>query len=269
MKIVNQYPDGLFSWVDLNTTDLEGAHAFYSGLFGWEVDNQPLPGGMSYTNFRIDGYSVAGAGELMPELKAAGAPSVWTSYVNHSDIDAIAARATEAGGNVFLPPMDVMDQGRMALIQDPTGAPFGLWQPAIHIGAQVVNQPNSFVWNELQTKDPETARAFYKQVFGWNEQLDPSGYIMWAGGERVQCGCMAIGDDWGDMPSHWLVYFLVDDVDAAAARIAELGGTVLHGPSEAGGMGKMLVAQDPQGAMFALIRFSGQADEPPGSVTEV
>ena len=265
MKISKQYPDGMFSWVDLNTTDLAGAHAFYSALFGWEVDNQPLPDGeMSYTNFRIDGYAVAGAGELMPEMKAAGVPSVWTSYVNHSDIDAVAARAAEAGGVVFFPPMDVMDQGRMALIQDPTGAPFGVWQPGKHIGAQIVNQPNSLVWNELQTHDHQGARDFYGKVFGWSERLDPSGYVMWADGDRVQCGGMAIGEGMGEMPSHWLIYFLVEDVDAAAARIAELGGTVLHGPSEAGGMGKMLVAQDPQGAMFALIRFSGQADEPPG-----
>ena len=125
-------------------------------------------------------------------------------------------------------------------------------------------KPNTLIFVDFPSDDVEACAAFYGKVFGWSERLDPSGYIMWAGGERVQCGGIAIGEDWGEMSSHWLVYFLVEDVEAAAARIAELGGAVLHGPSEAGGMGKMLVAQDPQGAMFALIRFSGQADEPPG-----
>lgn len=265
MKIVKRYPDGMFSWVDLTTTDIEAAHAFYSGLFGWEPDPQPLPGGGSYTNFRIDGYSVAGGGQMMPEMQASGAPSVWVSYVNHSDIDAVAARATEAGGTVFMPPMDVMDQGRMALIMDPTGAPFGVWQPGLHIGAQIVNQPNSLVWNELQTRDSEAARAFYHAVFGWNDRTDDSGYLMWQEGDRVHCGAMSLDPAWGDAPSNWLVYFLVEDIDAAAARVVELGGQVVHGPAAAGELGRMIVAQDPQGATFAAIQFNGPADEPPGT----
>jgi predicted enzyme related to lactoylglutathione lyase len=268
MKIVKQYPDGVFSWVDLSTTDLEGAHAFYSGLFGWEPDNQPLPGGGSYTNFRIAGYSVAGGGEMMPEMKEAGAPPVWTSYVNHSDIDAVCARAAEAGGVVFMGPMDVMDQGRLALIQDPTGAPFGVWQPGKHVGAQVVNQPNSFVWNELQTRDPEAASAFYDKVFGWTNKVDANGYMMWYDNDRVQCGAITLHEDWGDAPSHWMVYFLVDDVDDVAARAVEMGGQLVVEPMPAGELGRMAVLADPQGAYFTVIRFNGSADEPPGEVAD-
>lgn len=264
MHIMKQYPDGIFSWVDLSTTDIEGAHAFYSALFGWESDARPLPGGGSYTNFRLDGYSVAGGGQMQPEMAAAGAPPVWTSYINHSDIDAVAARAAEAGGVVFLPPMDVMDQGRMALIQDPSGAPFGLWQPAKHIGAQVVNQPNTFVWNELQTRDMETARAFYNQVFGWEDRTDGGGYVMYHTGGRVHCGSRPLDESWGDVPSNWLVYFLVEDVDAMAARVTELGGEVLNGPFQAGEFGRMAVVHDPQGAVFAIIRFDSEPDTPPG-----
>ena len=264
MKIVSKYPDGLFSWIDLGTTDLEAAPAFYSALFGWTPDNQPLPGGGSSTNFRIDAYTVAGAAEMDPNMKAAGVPPAWTSYVSHSDIDSVAARAAEAGGTVFFEPMDVMEHGRMAILADPTGASFGLWQPKNHIGAQVVNQPNSFVWNELQTKDLESARAFYGKVFGWDERLDPTGYLMWPDGDHVLCGGMGIGGDWGEIPNQWLVYFLVDDVDAEAARVTELGGAVHHGPSDAGELGRLAVVADPQGAMFALIRCSGAADEPPG-----
>lgn len=265
MKIVKKYPDGMFSWVDLATTDIAGAHAFYSGLFGWEPDPAPLPGGGSYTNFRIDGYSVAGAGQIPPDMAASGMPPVWTSYVNYSDIDALAARVAEAGGTVLFPPMDIMDQGRMVMFQDPTGAAFGAWQPAAHIGAQVVNQPNSLVWNELQTRDPETAIAFYNKVFGWVEQSDPH-YTMWQDGNgRFHCGLVRIGESWGDMPANWLAYFLVEDVDAAAARAVELGGVVHHGPADFGDMGRLAVLGDPQGATFAAIRFNGPVDEPPGT----
>ena len=265
MKIVKQYPDGMFSWVDLTTTDIEGAHAFYSGLFGWQPDPQPLPGGGSYTNFRLNGYAVAGGGQMLPDMEAAGMPAAWTSYVNHSDIDSVVARASEAGAMVFMPPMDIMDQGRMALLQDPGGAAFGLWQPARHIGAQVVNQPNSLVWNELQTRDRQVAGAFYNKVFGWDERVNETGYLMWHEAGRVHCGAMAIDESWGDAPSHWLVYFLVDDVDATAARAIELGGEVLHGPMDPGPIGRLAVLKDPQGAVFAVIRYNGPADEPPGT----
>lgn len=269
MKIVTQYPDGVFSWVDLTTSDIAGAHAFYHGLFGWQADEQPVgDSGTAYTNFRIGGYTVAGGGQMQPEMLAGGAPSVWVSYVNHSDIDAVAERAAAAGGVVFLPPMDVLDAGRMALIQDPTGAPFGLWQPKTHVGAQVVNQPNSFVWNELQTSDRERARAFYQEVFGWTDRLDDTGYVTWHDGDRVQCGAIQIGDDWGDVSPHWLVYFLVDDVDATAACALELGGKVHHGPSAAGELGRLAVLADPQGAIFAAIKFNGPADDPPGVTVE-
>jgi predicted enzyme related to lactoylglutathione lyase len=265
MKIVTRYPDGIFSWIDLTTTDIAAAHAFYSALFGWQVDETPIgDSGGFYTNFRLDGYTVAGGGQMQPEMMAAGAPSVWVSYVNHSDIDAVAARAEAAGGVVFLPPMDVLDVGRMALIQDPTGAAFGVWQPRTHIGAQVVNQPNSFVWNELQTGDRERARAFYQSVFGWTDRLDDTGYVTWHDGDRVHCGAIQMDPSWGEVPPHWLVYFLVDDVDAAAERAVELGGTLHHGPSAAGDLGRLAVLSDPQGALFAVIKFNGPADEPPG-----
>ena len=268
MKIVKKYPDGVFSWIDLSTTDIAAAQQFYSGLFGWEVDETPIAdSGTFYTNFRLDGYTVAGGGQMMPEMIEAGAPPVWISYVNVDDIDAAAARATEAGGVVFMPPMDVLDVGRMALVQDPTGAPFGMWQPGTHIGAQVVNQPNSLVWNELQTRDAAAADAFYHHVFGWSKRSNESGdYLMWDRDGRAHCGALALGDDWGaDVPSNWLVYFLVEDVDATAARLAELGGRALHGPVDMAGMGRFMVAQDPQGAVFAVVRYNGPADEPPGT----
>lgn len=260
MHVVKKYPDGVFSWVDLSTNDQEGAKAFYSGLFGWSFLDIPLDENMYYSMAQIEGYNVAGLGPAMdPNM-----PTLWSSYVNHSNIDAVADRAAKAGGNVMMPPMDVMDSGRMALIQDPTGAVVGVWQPNNHIGAQLVNMPNALVWNELQTRDLETAKAFYAATFGWTDSSDPSGYVMFSVDDRVQAGMMAMDESWGPVPPNWSVYFMVEDVEAAAAKVKELGGTVMVPPTAAGEMGRFAVVQDPQGGVFTVMTFNGPVDTPPG-----
>ena len=204
MHVVTKYPDGVFNWIDLTTTDVAGAKAFYGGLFGWEGDDMPTGGGPDYTMFKIDGHAVAGATPMSADMEQMGVPPVWVSYVKYDDIDGAAARAAEAGGQVFMPPMDVLDSGRMTLIQDPTGAAFGIWSPRAFEGAALVNQPNTLAWNELQTRD---------------------------------------------LP---------------AARVRELGGTVLVGPNSAGEMGRFIVVRDPQGAVFTAMQFNGPMDLPPG-----
>jgi hypothetical protein len=136
MQVVKRYPDGVFSWVDLGTNDTEGAKAFYGGLFGWSSLDFPTDSGMVYTLCQIEGHDVAGLGPLDPEMQAQGVPPFWTSYIKHDDVDAVAGRAAKAGGTVMMPPFDVMESGRMTIIQDPTGAMFGVWQPKEHIGAK-------------------------------------------------------------------------------------------------------------------------------------
>lgn len=175
MRVVERYPDGIFNWIDLATTDPEGAKAFYGTLFGWEAVDQPVDTGGTYTMFRIAGKDVAGGGQMDPQMAAQGAPAYWTSYVKHDDADGIALRAQKAGGVVVAGPFDVMTEGRMAIIQDPTGAIFGVWQPRNHIGAQLVNIPNALVWTELQTRDDEGALAFYKEVFDWESVMEFAG----------------------------------------------------------------------------------------------
>ncbi|MCB8945450.1 MAG: VOC family protein [Ardenticatenaceae bacterium] len=266
MHIVKSYPDGVFSWVDLSTTNTEGAKAFYTGLFGWEFVDLPLGEMGFYTMYQIDGHNVAGMGQMMPDMQAQGIPPYWSSYVNHSDADAIAAKVAEAGGSVMMPPMDIFDSGRMGMFQDPTGAVFGVWQPKEMIGAQVVNQANALVWNELQTRDGAAAKAFYEAVFGWQSHVvDDSGYVTFAVNERVQAGVMEMNENFPEsVPSNWQVYFMVEDVQAAAAKAAELGGTVLMPPTSAGDMGTFAVIQDPQGAVFTVMQFNGPVDTPPG-----
>jgi hypothetical protein len=161
-----------------------------------------------------------------------------------------------------------MEHGRMAMFSDPTSAIVGVWGPRNHTGAQLVNQPNTLVWNELQTRDMGTAQAFYRDVFGWTDAVDGNGYVTYYVDGRLHCGSLHMDQDWGDIPAHWAVYFLVDDVAATAARAEELGGKVLVPPSPAGELGTMAVLQDPQGADFSIIRFNGPADEPPGYTRE-
>jgi hypothetical protein len=150
------------------------------------------------------------------------------------------------------------------MIQDPTGATFGVWQPAAHIGAQLVNIPNTLSWNELLTRDLEGAKAFYSAVFGWTYETDANGYVAVSQDDRVQAGMMEITEAMGEMPPNWSAYFLVEDADAAAARVKELGGNVLVPPTPAGDIGKFVVVQDPQGAVFNVIQFDGPASPPPG-----
>jgi len=263
MQVVKKYPDGLFNWVDLSTTDQEAAKVFYGGLFGWECEDVPTDLGPAYTMCKIEGYTVAGIGPQPPDLQAQGVPPFWASYIKHDDADGIAAKITAAGGTVMMPPMDVMSEGRMLMAMDPMGAAFGVWQPKDHIGAQLVNVHNTLFWNELQTNDVEVAKAFYGSVFDWTNQADENGYVMFSIEGRIQAGMMAIQKEWGEVPPNWTVYFYVADVEVAAAKVHELGGTVIKPPMPVGEMGKLAVVQDPQGGIFTVME-SSMVDAPPG-----
>lgn len=265
MQVVKGYPDGLFNWVDLATTDLNGAKAFYSELFGWETAEIPIDGGGVYLMFQIDGHDVAGAGSLDAEMQAQGVPPHWSSYVKHADVDGATQKAADAGGQVLFPPMDVMDAGRMTMVQDPSGAVFGIWEPHNHIGAQLVNRPGALVWNELQTRDLDAAKDFYRDVFGWEYNVDEQGYVVCIQDGRVQAGMMAIGEDWDEnVPPNWTVYFMADDIEETARRAGELGGAVIVPPTSAGELGTFAVIRDPQGGVFTAMAFNGEPDPPPG-----
>ncbi len=264
MQVVKQYPDGVFSWIDLATTDTEGAKSFYGALFGWSFLDLPTDSGTIYSMAQIEGYNVAGLGPLDSGMQEQGVPAHWSAYVKHADADSVAAKAAEAGGIVLVPPFDVMDSGRMTVIQDLGGATVGVWQPGQHIGAQLVNIPNTLTWNELQTNDIEAARTFYAAVFDWTFEVDANDYVLCKAGDRGQAGMMKIEAEWGPVPPNWTNYFLVADVEASAAKVEELGGNLMVAPTAAGEVGKIAVAQDPQGAHFSIIEYTGPAAPPPG-----
>jgi predicted enzyme related to lactoylglutathione lyase len=209
MQVVTRYPDGVFSWVDLGTTDTKAAKVFYSGLFGWSFLDIPTDSGPVYSMAQLEDKNVAGLG-----------------------------------------PLD--------------GAMFGVWQPADHIGAQLVNIPNTLIWNELQTPDAEKARAFYSAVFGWTYDIDESDYVSCKSDDRSQSGMMQIQESWGDVPPNWSVYFMVEDAEAAVAKVQDLGGNVIVPVTPAGELGRFAVVQDPQGAIFSVMHFTGPVSPPPG-----
>ena len=249
-----RYEPGTFCWVDLATTDPAGAKAFYGELFGWEAG--------TYTMLRLDGDEVCALYELSAEQREQGITPHWFSYVSVEDADATVAQARELGGTVHGEAFDVLDAGRMAILQDPTGAVLAAWQPWTHIGAHRVNDPGCLTWNELHTRDPETAAAFYTGLFGWEtEPMEEDGklaYVVIRNAGSSNGGIMPMTEQHGGALPHWLAYFTVRSCDGAIARVWELGGEVLAGPLDIGA-GRIAAVRDPQGAVFAL--FEGETDD--------
>jgi uncharacterized protein len=248
----SQYAPGTFSWVDLATPDPDAAKSFYAALFGWQAQDLAMPdGGGAYSMQRLDGLDVAAIAPQPQAQRDAGAPAVWQSYVTVESADATATRASELGGSVHAGPFDVMQAGRMAVIQDPQGAFFIVWEPRNHIGAGLVNAPGAFCWNELAAVDLDTAPDFYALLFGWQTEPFEGGpirYLTIKNGSHTNGG---MREKRPQEPPHWLVYFAVEDVDASLARIAELGGGTIAGPFEMADA-RMAVVADSRGAVFAL-----------------
>jgi len=253
------YAPGTFSWVDLATTDQAAAKAFYGGLFGWTAEDMPVGDGAFYSMMSLAGKQVAAIASQPQAQRDAGVPPVWQSYVTVASADASAARAAELGGTVHAGPFDVMGAGRMAVIQDPQGAFFSVWEPAAHNGAALVNAPGALVWNELSSPDLDASAAFYSGLFGWTvsqfEGSEPP-YLAIRNGESNNGGIREPSGPPGT-PPFWLVYFGVEDIDAGIARVGELGGTTLAGPIDIR-IARIAVIADPQGAVFAL--YSGELE---------
>ena len=257
MVAVTEYQPGTPSWVDLASSDLSASAAFYSSLFGWDANDQgPEAGG--YIMFEIGGVPVAGAGPIMVE----GQPPAWTTYVSVADADDTIAKVKAAGGTVFVEPMDVMEVGRMAVCADPTGAAIALWQPRLHKGAGLVNEPGALVWNELSTRDTASAATFYRDVFGWaGGPVDMGGmdYTELKLDDHLVGGMMAMPAEMpAEVPAHWLVYFGTADCEDTVGRATGLGATVFVPPTDIP-PGRFSVMADPAGAMFAVIRMAEPA----------
>jgi predicted enzyme related to lactoylglutathione lyase len=241
------YPPGTPIWVDLSTSDVDAGRRFYQELFGWESDEPAPPEYGGYSMFRKDSRLVAGSGPVME-----GGHPAWNTYVRSSDAGATAQKVRDAGGEVVVEPMQVMDAGTMAVFKDPTGAYISIWQDGTHKGAELFNDPGSLTWNELGTRDVEAAKRFYNTVFGWTAKGE--GYVEWQLDGKTIGGCndiKAIGLP-DEIPPHWLVYFAVKNCDETADRTKQLGGTINMPPADIPNMGRFAVLADPQGAVFAV-----------------
>jgi predicted enzyme related to lactoylglutathione lyase len=274
----DRYIPGVPCWVDTSQPDPEAAVAFYGGVFGWEFEDAMPPGSDGkYYIARLRGGDVAAVGSI-----PAGAPQMasWNTYVWVDSADETASKVVEAGGKVLMEPFEVMEHGRMAVVADPEGAAFCVWQARQHRGAQIVNEPGSLNFNGLNTRDAAGAKRFYGSVFGWQTLGAEGGFEMWTlpgygehleegdpemrkriadvgappGFEDVVASLNPIPEDQADVPAHWGVTFAVDDADAVAAKAQELGGTVIVAPFDAPWV-RMTVIADPQGATFIASKF--------------
>jgi predicted enzyme related to lactoylglutathione lyase len=257
MQEIPDYKPGTFCWVELGTTDGEAAKSFYAQLFGWDhVDNPMGPDGV-YTLLKLDGKDVGGLYKMMPDMLAQGIPPHWLSYIYVNNADETAEKAKAEGATVMNGPFDVATLGRMAVIQDPTGAVFALWQPKDQKGAGIYNVPNSCIWNELGTRDTQKAGEFYSKVFGWTQEGFPGSpveYTVFKNGDRGAGGMYQITPEMGPVPPHWLVYFAVDDCDAKVQKATELGARVMKPAEDIPGVGRFAILIDPQGAAFAILK---------------
>jgi len=254
MTRVDHYAQGTPSYVELTSPDQQAAKTFYGPLLGWEFEDVDMGEAGVYVAVSVSGDSVAGISGQMPHL--AGHPAFWGVYLTVDDVDATAATVEPAGGKVEAGPFDVMELGRMASIQDPSGARVNLWQAGQSIGSVRVNEPGCPIWHELTTPDLPTATQFYADVLGVEWEAMPM-----ETGDDYTC-LMVEGRPVGGafpppmegIPPHWEVYFNAEDADATAARVRELGGQVLQEPWDVAGVGRLAILRDPQGAVFGLLQ---------------
>lgn len=263
MAEFTSHKPGTFTWPELATTDQNGGVAFYRKLFGWDLNEQSMGPDGTYSMFLMRGKEVAAACSLRPDERQAGIPPHWNMYVTVKSADEAAAKAQQLGGKVLAPPFDVMNVGRMAVLQDPSGAVFEVWEPKLHIGAKILNEPGALCWSELTTRDAKAAEAFYTKLFGWTAK-DSSGdaggmqYTEFSNQGQPGVGMMPMPAQMpAGVPSYWMPYFQVTDTDASTAKATGLGAKVMVPPKDISKTGRFAIISDPQGAMFALFTYAG------------
>jgi len=254
MSPSNTYLPGTFNWADLATSDAKSAIAFYSSLFHWTARDISVGSGIFTMLFRND-KAVASLYQLSQQQRAQGIPSHWMAYVAVASTDDTAAQVTQLGGQVLVAPFDILDLGRMALLLDPTGAPFAIWQAERHEGSQLVDQPGTIAWNDLMTPDPVRAAAFYTQLFGWQICAVEGETWIFSQNGRLQAGLKRPSSNTDFAGPGWQVYFAVPDCEVSVATALALGGSVISSPTSRL-MGRQAAMQDPQGATFCLIEVS-------------
>ena len=265
MKI-EKYEQGTPSWIDLSTTDVDGAKAFYSALFGWDYQDNPMGEGQVYSMAQIDASAAGAMYAQQKEEAEMGLPPYWKVYITVDDVEAIAAKAPDLGATLMMEPMDVFSAGRMCVVQDPTGAVIQFWQAKEHIGCEVRHEHGALTWADLLTTDQNGAGKFYSELLNVtvaNRGMPTPGgtpyHLIFVDGE-AKCGIMTLPPNLVEMnvPSHWEVIFAVADASAVVEKTKSMGGKVFFGPEDMGEkIGIFAALQDPQGAVFGINQPAG------------
>ena len=241
-------------WLDLSSSDPAGSREFYSKLLGWQIEVNPDPQYGGYALAKIGGKDVAGIGPKM----MAEAPTAWSIYLGTRDADALGQKVKSAGGSLIAGPMLVGDQGTMVVFQDPSGAFISAWQPAA-MGGMVTGGAGTFGWAELNARGIDKDLAFYKAAFGWSGRTTPMGegqpdYTeFWLGDDRIAGGMEMNPMVPPQVPSYWMAYFNVDDVEKSFKTAVDLGAREMVSPIDFPG-GRFAILTDPQGATFGILK---------------
>lgn len=257
MPVVERHTPGNFCWFELGTSDWKAAKNFYTHLFGWGINEVPMgPDSPPYVMLRKNGKDVGALYQMSAE-QAHHMPPNWLTYISVASADEAAKNAKSLRGKAIQEPFDVFDFGRMAVLQDPQGAVFAVWEAKKHIGVRVFGESGSFCWAELDTTDPKAAAPFYKSLFGWRTK-DSDEYVEWISDEGPIGGMMQIPPEWGPVPPNWLNYVAVDDCDRMVKKAEAAGAAVIVSPTDIPNAGRFSVLKDPQGAVFAIIKLADQ-----------
>lgn len=248
------YSQGAFCWSECSTSDVDGAKAFYSEVFGLDIEETPIPGGV-YVQFLKDGKYVAGLGQQQEQEREQGIPPHWNTYIAVENADVVTKEAERLGATIVAPAFNVLESGRMAVVADPTGAAIGFWQAKEHIGAQVYAVDGTPSWWELMTPDPKRAIEFYTQLFGYGTQdfpIEGGTYTVLTHKGEQAAGIVASPQ--AGMPAVWTPYFQVADADATFEKATRLGAKVMVPVTETEDVGRFSWVSDPQGAVVAFIQ---------------
>jgi hypothetical protein len=262
MAEITRHIPGTFCWVELGTTNATAASRFYGELFGWRRSFMPVGDGNCYTMLQLHGKDIGALYEVFDESPEFS--PLWRLYVATPDVDKTAQLAVTLGGKIIIEPRDIEDVGRIAAVQDPTGASIALWQALDHIGAEVVNESGALAWQELVSTDCEASKAFYSGLFGWQVQTVSAGARVYTKfkpkrSESPSGGLVPLSPPHeGTAASHWQAYFAVEDCDRSVNRAVALGAQLKTAPTNYTGLGRCAVLRDPQGASFSVVQRQQQ-----------
>ena len=255
MNEITKYVPGTFCWEDLYTTDVPEAKTFYKNLFGWNAEEIHIKNEPTYSIFSIKGKEVCGVSELKEDLKQQKITPHWKTSISVENVDETIKIAKVAGGTLVAPPKEYMNAGRGALIQDPTGAVFSIWEAGKKIGALISDVPGSACWRELITSNVDVAGKFYATVFSWNlkpEKFGEMAYTTFKVGKKSVGGMMEMPKE--GFPPYWLTYWDVKNCEKSLKKADSLGSKILKSTTTIKGVGHFAVLSDPQGAVFALLQ---------------